>query len=75
MQNSQTLQDYIFEILQYFPTKRHNSTKVRKLFPIVLKLFSNLKVCLIGEWSIAANVPLLPSNFSYAQAPYLAYKL
>ena len=27
-------------------------TKFRKLFPTGLKLFSNLKVCLIGQWSI-----------------------
>ena len=70
MQNSQTLQDYIFHILQQFATKLHNLTKFRKLFPTVLKFFSNLKVCIIGEWSIilylfdargwckAANTPL-----------------
>ena len=52
VQNLQTLQDYIFHIVQYFATKLHNFTKFRKLFPTVLKLFSNLKVCLIGEWSI-----------------------
>ena len=33
--------------------KLHNFTKSRKLFPTVLKLFSNLRVCLIGKWSIA----------------------
>ena len=38
-----------FDILQYFATKLHNFTKFRKLFPTVLKLFSNLKVCLIGN--------------------------
>ena len=46
-----TLHYYIFEIFQYFTTKLHNFTKFKKLFPIVLKLFSNLKVYLIGEWS------------------------
>ena len=40
------LQDYI---LQYFATKLHNFTKFKKLFPTVLKLFSNLKLCLIGN--------------------------
>ena len=50
--NSQTLQDYIFHILQYFATKLHNFSKFRKFFPTVPKLFSNLKLCLIGEWSI-----------------------
>ena len=30
--------------------------KIKKLFPIVLKLFSNLKVCLIGEWSIQTYI-------------------
>ena len=52
IQNSQILKSYIFHILQYFTTKLYNFTKFRKLFPTVLKLFSNLKVCLIGEWSI-----------------------
>ena len=52
IQNPQTLKRYIFHILQYFTSKLHNFTKFRKLFPTVLKLFSNLKVCLIGEWSI-----------------------
>ena len=41
-----------FTSLQYFATKLHSFTKFRKLFPTVLKLFTNLKVCLIGEWSI-----------------------
>ena len=52
IENSQNLHYYIFDILQYFTTKLHNVTKFRKLFPTVLKLFSNFKVCLIGEWSI-----------------------
>ena len=52
MQNSQTLLDYNFHIAQYFATKLHNFTKFRKLFSTVLKLFSNLKVCLSGEWTI-----------------------
>ena len=52
VQNLQTLHGYIFRILQYFATKLYNFTKLRKLFPTVLKLFSNLRVCLIGEWSI-----------------------
>ena len=43
---------HIFNILQYFTTKPHNFTKFSKLFVAVLKLFSNSKVCLIGEWSI-----------------------
>ena len=47
------LLDYIFHILQYFATKLYSFTKFRKLFPTVLKLFSNLKLCLIGEWSIS----------------------
>ena len=55
IQNSQTLHYYIFDILQYLTTKLHNFTKFRKLFLIVLKLFPNLKVCLIGEWSIKAQ--------------------
>ena len=48
IQNSETLHYYIFDIFQYFITKLHNFTVFRKLFPIVLKLSSNLKVCLIG---------------------------
>ena len=32
--NSQTLHYYIFDILQYFATKLHNSTKFRKLFQL-----------------------------------------
>ena len=53
IQNSQTLNYHIFDILQYFTTKLHNFTKFRKLLLTVLKLFSNLKVCLIGEWPFA----------------------
>ena len=41
------LHHYIFDIFQYFKTKLHNFTEFRKLFPTLLKLFSNLKVCLI----------------------------
>ena len=52
IQNSQTLHCYIFDILQYFTTKFHHFAKFRNLFPTVLKLFSNLKVCVIGKWSI-----------------------
>ena len=55
IQNSQTSKGYIFDILQCFTTKLHNFTKFGKLFPTVLELFSNLKVCLIGEWSIASG--------------------
>ena len=44
-----TLLQYISNSLQYFATKLHNFTKFRKLFPTVLKLFTNLKVCLIGD--------------------------
>ena len=36
----------------HFTTKLDNFTKLRRLFPTVLKFFSNLKVCLIGKWSI-----------------------
>ena len=46
------LQDYIFDILQCFATKRHNFTKFRMLFPAVLMNIPNSKVCLEGEWSI-----------------------
>ena len=63
-QNLQTLKGYIFHILQYFTTKLHNFIKFRKLFPTVLKLFSNLKVCLIGEWSEAA---LLQNDLKYLE--------
>ena len=68
IQNSQTLQDYIFHILQFFATKLHNFTKFRKLFPTVLELFSNLKVCTIGEWPIEDLTRLglgLKFNFAY----------
>ena len=41
-----------FRHFTIFTTKLHNFTKFRKLFPTVLKLFSNLKVCVVGEWSI-----------------------
>ena len=43
---------YNFHILHYFATKLHNFSKFRKIFPTMLKLFSNLKVYVIGEWSI-----------------------
>ena len=56
IQNSQSLHYFLFDIFQYFTTTLHNFTKLRKLFPIVLKLFSNLKVCLIGEWSIDKQI-------------------
>ena len=51
-----TLHYYIFDILQYFTTKLYSFTKCRKLFPTLLKSFSNLEVCLIGEWSIAPGI-------------------
>ena len=41
-----------FQQFTIFATKLHNFTKFGKLFPTVLKLFTNLKVCLIGELSI-----------------------
>ena len=41
-----------FDLFEYFTTKLHNFTKFRKLSLTVLKLFSNLKVCVFGEWSI-----------------------
>ena len=52
IENSQTLQLVYFRHFSIFTTKLHNFTRFRKLFSTVLKLFSNLKVCLIGEWSI-----------------------
>ena len=45
----------VYDILQYFTTKLNNFTKSRKLLPTVLKLFSNLEVCLIGKWSIRVS--------------------
>ena len=45
IQNSQTLQDFIFHILL------HNFTKYRMLFSAVLMNIPNSKVCLKGEWS------------------------
>ena len=44
-----------FIIFYIFTTKLQNFTKFRMLFPTVLKLFSNLKVCLIEEWSIVSR--------------------
>ena len=76
IQNSQTLQDYVFHILQYFATELHNFTKFRKLFPTVLKLFSNLKVCTIGEWSIALSFvdTVTRCNFSWTCNAVLLFR-
>ena len=49
IQNSQTLQGYIFHILEYFATKLDICMKFRMLFSAVLINFPNSKVCLIGE--------------------------
>ncbi len=54
-------QKYILHILRYFATKLHNFTKFMMLFPAVLMNFPNSKVCLIGEWSIAACKPTFES--------------
>ena len=56
IQNSQTSQDYIFHILQYFVTKHQNFANLRMLFPTVLMNFSNSKVSLVGEWSIFVRI-------------------
>ena len=61
IQNSQTLHYYVFDILQYSATKLHNFTKFRKLFPIVLKLFWNLKFVYLG------NGPLNIASFEIIQ--------
>ena len=39
-----------------------------KLFPTVLKSFSNLKVCLIGEWSIVATCQQVATNLSISSS-------
>ena len=52
VQNSQTLQDYIIHILQYFATRFDSRMKFRMLFSAVLIDFPNSKVCIIGELSI-----------------------
>ena len=52
IQNSQTSQGYIFQILQYFENKLHNFTKFRMLFPAALMNIPSSKLCLKGEWSI-----------------------
>ena len=48
---SQTLHYYIFSTFYNILQPNFTISKFRKLFPDVLRLFSNLKVCLIGEWS------------------------
>ena len=75
IQNSQTLQDYIFHIIQYFAAKLHNFTKFRKLFPTVLKLFSNLKVCLIGEWSTLNVFVYFPFQVVFAVSQFVSTNL
>ena len=69
---SRVIQKYtkfaIFTLLyfRYFTTKLYSFTKFRKLFPTVLKSFSNLKVCLIGEWSIVSFTSLVIFNIILA---------
>ena len=53
MQSSQTSQDYIFAISQYFVTKLRSFTKFRMLFPAKLIDLPISKVCLIGNSPIA----------------------
>ena len=66
---------YLRKIKRYhyveFTTKLHNFTKFRKGFLIVLKLFSNLKVCLIGEWSSDGVVGV----FLYSCSCIISYSL
>ena len=64
IQNSQTLHYYTSDTFQHFKTKLHNFTKFRKLFPTVLKLFSNSKVCLTGKWSIRKAIPVCTGCFT-----------
>ena len=52
-------------------TKLYNFTKFRKLFPAVLESFSNLKVGLIGEWSIK----YIPSEIECALVKHTVSKL
>ena len=68
---SQTLKSYIFDILQHFTTKLYNFTRFRKLFPTVLKLFLNLKDCLMGEWSIS-NKKIRVGDFTGGGGGYVS---
>jgi hypothetical protein len=57
--------------MHFQTTKLHNCTKLRMLFPAVLRNFPNSKVCLIGESSTTLNIWYKKNMPSFMLCPLL----
>ena len=58
IQNLQTSQDYIFQILPYFATKLYHFAKFRMLFRVVLINIPNSKDCLNKGMAYCSTIVL-----------------